>query len=349
MAYVNVFDERYTRDGIWMHFFVGGRGTGKTYGSLKGAYEDALKGYGHGFILLRRTEKERKLNEAFNPFTKFNRKSGHTAMTAPLTKDVSGIYKGVPGDEGNLVPSGAPVGYMFALSTLAGMRSIGMDDEAVDKLVYDEFIPEPHVRLLKQEGDAFLNAFETFNRNRELELGLPPLQCYLMANANRIDNPIFQGLGLVPIVERMYRKDQEDFYNVKRGFALHLLHDAEFEEQKKETSIARLTEGSDFYDMAYGNKFAYNDFTSIRRLDAKGFTPFFAVGNAHVWQRKNQTELYATYKDGSFAYRYDQRNHADVMLGRRHGSLFRRAYAAGLITFESYELKSLLLDFFAVK
>lgn len=348
--WINVFDDKYKRPGIWLHFFVGGRGGGKTYGALKGAYEDALKGYGHGFILLRRTDKERKVNEAVNPFLKFNRRSGYTAVTEPITKDLSGIYRGVPGDDGELKGEGAPLGYMMALSTLASMRSVGLDDEAVDKLIYDEFIPEKHVRLLKCEGEAFLNAFETFNRNREIELGLPPLTCYLMANANDIDNPIFKVLGLIPVVEKMYRKGETDHYDNKRGYAIHLLQNKDFEEEKKKTSIARLTEGSDYYEMAYENKFAYNDMTCIRRLDAAGFTPCFAVGDWHVWQRKGCTEFYASYKDGSFAYRYTPGNQADGMLARqRHGILFRKAYAAGRITFESYEIKSGLLDFFGLK
>lgn len=350
MAWVNIYDDKYKRPGIWLHFFVGGRGSGKTYGGLKGAYEDALKGgYGHKFILLRRTDKERKLNEAFNPFVKFNRKSGYTAMTAPLTKDATGIYKGVPGDDGELEPSGDPVGFMLALSTLGSMRSIGIDEGAFDKGLYDEFIPEGHVRMIKNEGEAFLNAIETCNRNRELE-GMAPIEWYLTANANNLDTPIFKVLGIVPVVERMIRQGRSDYYNATRGFAVHILADAEFEEAKKKTAIARLTEGSDYYEMAYENKFAYNDFTSIRRLDATGFTPYFAIGDAHVWQRKGQTEFYVTYKDGSFAYRYRPGNQADGMLGRqRHGMLFRRAYAAGLVTFESFELKSIMLDFFEIK
>ena len=349
MAWVNIFDQKYDRPGIWLHFFVGGRGKGKTYGGLKGALEDAQKGYGHGFILLRRSDKERKLNEAFNPFVKFNRKSGYNAVTAPLTKDATGIYNGVPGEDGELVPSGPPLGYMFALSTLATMRSLGLDDDAVDKGLFDEFIPESHVRLIKNEGAAFLNAVETFNRNREFD-GRPPIKWYLTANANTMDTPIFQELGLIPIIEKMYRKGQHDYYDPARGFAIHLLEDAEFDEQKKKTALARLTEGSDFYEMAYENKFAYNDMTCIRRLDAAGFTPCFAVGDWHVWQRKGCTEFYASYKDGSFAYRYTPGNQADGMLARqRHGILFRKAYAAGKITFESYEIKSGLLDFFGLK
>ena len=350
MAWVNVFDDRYKRDGVWLHFFIGGRGCGKTYGGLKGAYEDALKGYGHGFILLRRTDKERKLNEAFNPFTKFNRRSGYTACTAPITKDATGIYKGVPGEGGELEPEGEPLGYLLALSTLASVRSIGIDDELVDKGIFDEFIPEKHVRTIKSEGEAFLNAVETFNRNREFELGLPPITWYLTANANDVDNEIFKTLGIIPVAEKMLRTGKRDYYDEKRGYAIHFLEDREFTEAKKKTALARLTEGSDFYDMAYNNQFAYNDMTCIRRLDAQGFTPCFAVGQFCVWQRKGQTEFYATYKDGSFAYRYRPGNQADSMLARqRHGMGFKRAYAAGRITFESYEIKSGLLDFFDVK
>ena len=350
MAWINIFDPKYQRKGIWLHFFIGGRGGGKTYGGLKGAYEQALQGYGHGFILLRRTDKERKLNEAFNPFTKMNRKEGFTACTAPITKDATGIYKGVPNEEGGLDPEGAPVGYMFALSTLATMRSLGMDDESVDKGLFDEWIPEKHVRAIKNEGEAFLNAIETFNRNREFDKGLPPITWYLTANANDVDNEIFKTLGLIPVYEKMLRKGLSDFWDETRGYSIHLLEDKEFSRQKKKTALARLTEGSDFYEMAYENKFAYNDMTCIRRLDAQGFTPCFAVGQFCVWQRKGQTEFYASYKDGSFAYRYRLGNQADGMLARqRHGMLFRKAYAAGKITFESYEIKSGLLDFFEIK
>ena len=102
--------------------------------------------------------------------------------------------------------------------------------------------------------------------------------------------------------------------------------------------------------MAFENKFAYNDFTSIRRLDAQGMRPAYAVGPAHLWQKKGSKELYCTYKDGSFSYRYDNKNDADKMLAKqRHGLGFRASYAKGLVTFESYELKSLILDFFGIK
>ena len=348
MAYVNIYDSKYKRPGIWLHIFIGGRGCGKTYGALKGAWEDAQK-KGEGFFFVRRTDEERKLAELFNPFSAVNRKEGTKAITAPIGKKVTGFYHGTVGDDGEEKPAGPPAGYMLALSTIGSIRGLGLDSGSVNKFIYDEFIPEPHVRLLKMEGDALFNALESLNRNRELE-GLPVMDCYLLANSNKIDNPIFKSLHLVSVCERMIRTGKRDYYDDQRGLALHLLEDAEFTDAKKKTALARLTEGSDFYDMAYNNSFSYNDFTGIRRLNAEGYTPCYRVGDACVWQRKGQKEYYATYKDGSFAYSYKPSINADVLLGRsRHLRSFLKAYAGGKIIFESYDIKATLLDFFGVK
>lgn len=344
MAYVNVYD--FKRPGIFCHFIVGGRGCGKTYGALKGAWKDAMQG--KSFYFVRRTDEERKLAELFNPFSRLNANEGWHAMTKAIGKKVTGFYESVPGEDGDDKPAGPPLGYMLSLSCIGSVRGLGLDDGSVDKAIFDEFIPEPHARLLKMEGIAFLNAIESLNRNRELD-GMEPITWYCLANSNKIDNPIFKSLHLVSVVERMIRKGQHDFYDYKRGLAIHLLQDMEFSEAKKKTALARMTEGSDFYDMAYNNQFAFNDFTSIRRLDAAGFTPCFAVDTACVWQRKGQKEFYATYKEGSFAYRYRGSNDADRLLGRsRHGRSFLKAYAHGEITFESYEIKASLLDFFGI-
>lgn len=347
MKWVNVYDDKYKRPGIWMHLFIGGRGSGKTYGALKGAWEDAVEG--RGFYFLRRTDEERKLAELFNPFNKVNEIEHTDCMTAPIGKKVTGFYHSETGEDGEIKAAGKPLGYMLALSTIGSIRGLGLDDPNIDKGIYDEFIPEAHVRSLKNEGDALFNAIESLNRNRELD-GKPPITWYLLANSNKIDAPILQALGLVSIIERMTRTGKRDHYDEFRGLAIHLLENAEFSDAKKTTALARLTAGSDYYEMAYNNAFAYNDFTGIRRLDAAGFTPAYAVGHACVWQRKGQKEFYATYKDGSFAYRYDPKKQADELLGRaRHGRQFLKVYASGKITFESFEIKATLLDFFGIK
>ena len=68
--------------------------------------------------------------------------------------------------------------------------------------IFDEFIPERHERPIKNEGAAFLNAYETMNRNRELQ-GYKPIQTLCLANANDLGNPIFMELGLVSRAMRM--------------------------------------------------------------------------------------------------------------------------------------------------
>ena len=346
MAYVNIYD--YRTPGIFMNLILGGRGCGKTYGALSGAYDEVPE---RGkFVYMRRTNEERELATMLNPFAQINANRKLQVVTDTIGKRITGFYEGEkdPEDPTKLKPVGAPLGYLSALSTMGTTRGLGLNVDELDKWIYDEFIPESHVRLLKNEGDAFFNAFETLNRNRELE-GKRPLEVWLLANANNINNPIFASLGLIGPAEKTLRRGQKDYYDFNRGLALHFVSDADFVKAKKQTALARLTEGSDFYDMAFNNKFAYNDFTGIRRLEAAGMTPAYAVGDAHLWQRKGQKEFYASYRDGSFAYRYDPTNEADKILGRsRHAMTFKSLYSQGRITFESYEIKALLLDFFKI-
>lgn len=345
MGYVYIYD--YRTPGIFFHVVVGGRGCGKTYGALKGAYDElGTKGK---FVFMRRTNEERELAALLNPFAQINANEGYKVIPSPIGKRITGFYKGIPDESGELKAEGAPIGYLTALSIMGTVRGLGLNVRELHKIIYDEFIPERHVRLLKEEGAAFFNAFETLNRNRELE-GLEPLEVWLLANANDINNPIFEALGLITPAEKCIKSGKRDYYDYNRGLALHFVSDADFTKAKKKSALARLTEGSEFYDMAYDNKFAYNDFTSIRRLDAQGMRPAYAVGPAHLWQKKGSKELYCTYKDGSFSYRYDNKNDADKMLAKqRHGLGFRASYAKGLVTFESYELKSIMLDFFGIK
>ena len=101
------------------------------------------------------------------------------------------------------------LGYTAALSTISNMR--GFDASDVEMLIYDEFIPEKHERTLKHEATAFLNAYETINRNREMQ-GKKPLQVLALANAMDLANPIFLELGIVNNIERMLDKGRSNIY-----------------------------------------------------------------------------------------------------------------------------------------
>lgn len=344
--YIDVFD--YFDPKFPFTFFLGGRATGKTFSALQGIAEKK-----EGLILLRRTDTEMQMATVLNPFANLNSKLGWNICTGKISKDVAGFYHGEADAEGILTPQGSPIGYLLALSVLYKVRGLGVDTNSVQWMVFDEFIPEPHVREIKSEAFAFFNAYETINRNRELE-GLPPIYVFFLSNTNTLNNPIFRALNLVRPIEYMLAQNKtKSLYDPDRGIAVHFLDpNPEFLARKKSTAISKLTAGTDYEGMALKNKFALEDFSGIDgRKNISGFTPFFAVGNAKIWRKKGQKiEFYVCYKDSNFSFRYGQKNSADQMLANaRHGLIVRKAYAEGWIKFETLELKNILLDFFRIK
>ena len=69
--------------GVPFNFIVGGRGTGKTYGTLKTAYIENKR-----FILMRRTQAQCDLinKPEFNPFKALNNDTGSNAVVKSISK-----------------------------------------------------------------------------------------------------------------------------------------------------------------------------------------------------------------------------------------------------------------------
>lgn len=343
--YVYIWD--YKNPDYPFQIFIGGRGTGKTFGALDGAINGEVA---EKFIYMRRTGQELELTldsdergEGANPFKAINRETGRNVGLRKIVKNLAGVYNREYEEDGEKLKAvGTPIGYGVALNTLVSVRSLDFTD-ATD-LIYDEFIPERHVRKLKDEGGAFLNAIETLNRNRELE-GLPPLNVWLLANSNNIYNEIFITLGIVSIVEKMLRKGQKDLYIKERGLAIHLVeNNKSFVEAKADTALYRLTKGTQFYDMALKNEFAYNDFSLIGYRKVTGYQPICAVDNAYIFRKKGEREYYVSYapaKCPHFDTRTEQERRRFL---QNYGLGLIPAFVAGNIIFESFELKQKILD-----
>lgn len=270
------------------NFVWGGRGTGKTYGALK----EMVDG-GYIFMLMRRTQSQLDLisKPEFSPFKSVNRNCGFNVGIQPLTKYNGGIYH-MAEEDGRNVPNGSPIGYTCALSTVANIR--GFDASDIDVLLYDEFIPEPHARPIKEEAQAFLNAYETINRNRELQ-GKKPLQVLCLANANTLDNPLFIGLGLVTKAEKMYRTGQEISIDCKRGFAMFNLCRSKISEQKRNTALYNFAGESEFSSMALSNDFSgENERGRITSKGLKEYRPIVAIGELCIYAHKSQNLYYAS-------------------------------------------------------
>lgn len=313
-------------------FITGGRATGKTYTSLKYATENNIK-----FIYMRRTQSQADLinKSDFSPFKSYNRDTGVNIITEPITKYNSAFYYGEMAEKSDkLKPSGNPIGYTAALSTIANMR--GFDASDVELLIYDEFIKEKHERPLKNEALAFFNAYESINRNRELKGG-KPLQALCLSNAMSIDNDIYRHLKLVDVVDRMQKKQHSYWVDEERGILVIQLHKSPISVWKSKTALYKLTEGSDFYDMAISNDFAFEEKGNIKPQPLIEYIPKVRVGEITIYLHKSNRRVYVTkHLSGTPQKEYGT--------GEMEKERFRKAYfflwsdyMCGDIWFDSYE------------
>ena len=313
--------------GLPFNFCIGGRGVGKTYGTIKTAYEDNMR-----FILMRRTQAQCDLinKPEFNPFKVLNNDIGSNAIVKSISKYNAKIVEETEEDERLL-------GYTCALSTIANMR--GFDASDVELMIYDEFIPEKHERAIKNEGSAFLNAYETINRNRELK-GEKPLQVICLANAFNIANPIFLELGLVGRCEKMKNSGQELFIDRERGVLVVLLQKSKISKAKADTALYRLSSGS-YTDMALSNDFVYNNSDNIKSMSLKEFKPICTVGEISIYKHKSKRLFYVSeHRTGSApVYKSDEINLQRYR--KNHGLTLYSAYMRNNVICESLLTKSL--------
>lgn len=310
-------------------FGWGARGIGKTYGALKELYQR-----GETFALMRNTQSELDMlfgSEVGNPFGALNVDEGFNvvAQRMPGNKYLGAFYNGVM-DEGVLKAAGKPIGYAFSLSTVGRVR--GADFSSIQTVFFDEFIPEQHLKTVKATGDAFLNAYETINRNRELS-GSKPLKVVCMANANRVDNDLFYDLGLVTKAYNMQRKHIEIETDVERGYTLINFTQSPIAQAKRNTALYRLTgESSEFYSMAIENDFGY-DASLVKSLNLKPFRLLVNIGELDVYEHRDGAGYYVRpAKVVGAGYPSSQRGIKSALY--RYGWL-HGAWLDGRVTFEN--------------
>lgn len=275
-------------EGFPFNFIVGARGVGKTYGALNDSVEKD-----ETFLFMRRTQNQCDLisKPDFSPFVPLNENNGWNVKVKSVSRYNSMFYT----EEGDKVKIH---GYTCALSTISNMR--GFSASQVTRLLYDEFIPEPHERPIKKEGEALFNAYETVNRNRELE-GLPALQLCAMANSNDIANPVFEELKLIRIADKMKKSGASRWTDDKRGIQLIMMSNSPISHRKRDTALYRLTAGTDFSNMAINNDFNV-DRMHVKARPINEFIPVCCIGELYIYRHKAETRLYGTtFKNGVFA------------------------------------------------
>ena len=320
-GYVNI--KGILEEGYPFNFLVGGRGTGKTYTTLKVAKEDGLK-----FMLMRRTQSQADLisKPEFSVFKPLNEDMGWNVMVRRISKYNSAFF--IPDLDDEEIEH--EIGYTCALSTISNMR--GFDASDIQLLIYDEFIPEKHERLLKNEADAIFNAYETMNRNREIK-GIAPIQMICLANANDITNPVFESLKLIRIADRMQKGNTDRWTDEKRGIQLIMLHRSPISRKKSQTVLYNLTDGTEFSNMALDNDFNL-DRQHIKARPLTEYTPICSIGELCIYRHKSENRLYAsTHLSGVFNKKYSL-SETDRLHYQRLFRTHWNMYISGKIDFE---------------
>lgn len=319
--------------GLPFNAFVTQRGTGKTYGQLKRFVEKKQ----FPFIYMRRTQAQLKqlCTEKFNPFKKLNADMGWNIQPKKIRgTDAYGFYDG----------GGEPLGYGVSLSTFANLR--GFDASDVNHITFEEFIPERRERPIMDEAGAFLNAYETMNRNRELE-GKPPIQVSFLANSNTLANPLFIELGIVSKAVDMQKKGQQFSLMRERGLTLTILQNSPISEMKKDTALYKLVNrNSSFARMSLGNEFAEDDLSCVASRPLREYVPVVNVGEIAIYKHKSNGKFYVSKHHMEAKYNYN----SSLIELRRFSRKFIHIWQSYLlrdVLFEDYTCEVLFSKYFS--
>lgn len=269
------WDIRKCKSDMPIKIIIGPRGCGKTYSVLR--YMEEVSTESSKFIYMRRdgTEIDSCSSEYGNPFKKLNEDLGCDVRPFQISKfNGFGIAKD---DEANVI------GYGVALSTFASMRSQDFSD--VDRIFFEEFIPEKHKRKIKGEGTALLNLYETVNRNRELQ-GHEPVELIMCANGIDLANPILLELGATSLIGKMLANKQRRLTVPEKSLYIEIIPRTKVSELKQETVLYKLA-SKEFAIDALDTTFRGADLEFVRKnVNLRSYKPEFKFGEYVFFSNK---------------------------------------------------------------
>lgn len=305
---------------------VGARGTGKTYGIFKWLLEHEKP-----FIYLRRLKSQidQCSKVEGSPFRKLN--TDLDLNIKPFSSHGITLYR----DDDK---TGKIRAVGIALSVVANIRGIDLSD--YDYIVFDEFIASIGEHPIKQEYQAFLNFYETVNRNRELS-GSDPVKCFMLGNANTLINPYFSSWHIMKTVLHMIQSGQMVYRN--KTMMLVMLLRSPISERKRETALYQ-TANTDFISMAIDNAFRI-DKTQIKSEPLTEYIHLVSVGELGIYKHKNERKYFVSSTTQNRPY-YDSFGISLRMFQTDFYMLRIRYLVNKTVWFESYELEIIFRELF---
>jgi hypothetical protein len=139
----------------------------------------------------------------------------------------------------------------------------------------------------------------------------------------------------------MQQKGQEVYINRDKGIMIVMPKSKKISGKKSETALYRLTEGSNYADMALTNKFSYNPTDNIKTQPLGEYRPVVSVGEITIYKHKSGRRYYVSeHRTGN----PESYNTDEVDIKRfitAHGRRLYRAHMNGNVLFENMTCKSL--------
>lgn len=334
MNYTNCYKKVVNND-FFIYFFIGGRRIGKTYSMLFNCYKNKKK-----FLYLRRTESELQFccNNSKNPFKKIN---ANENINVEIKASKDDVYFYERNQETNEIEI---VGYGGALSTSGKFR--GSDYSDIDYIIFDEFIDTSYRSRIFLESDRFFNLIETVNSNREIE-GKERIKIVMLSNSNSINNEILMSLKLGQTLLKMKTENIKLFKDTGRGIYLELLENKNIHDAKQETSLYKLTKGTNFYEMALENEFTNDYFGNVKKINYTEFIPIVSFEKMTFYKHKTNDTIFVSQRfQKSTGGHYTNFNKKGFM--RDFGFEFRYYFEHGNMIFSNYDTKLEVQNLFSL-
>jgi len=266
------------------------RNSGKTFGKMLYNHNKGIP-----YIFMRTTQQQIDtvfVNE-LSPFEKLNRETGSRYICSKLPGlPVTAVYSDyTENEEGKRKPVGAPVNFCMALLQVGSIRGFNLD--YIPELIYDEFVKH-NGEIIRNYGKSdlmYFDAIVTLNRARELS-GLPPIKQWLFGNTDNLAIPILQSLHLINTIIGM-RNNYENYRKLPNGIAIFLCDDSPAAKRLSEISnVAKMLEGTNYYEMAYKNSFVYDDMSDCNIQAIGQYKPVAIISDLMLMEHKYKDLYY---------------------------------------------------------
>lgn len=329
----------------WLYVVYSRRGPGKTYSSLRFAYENEIP-----IIYMKRTIEDVNIictNESeidLSPYVPINRDAGYNIEPKLIKRGIGGFYD-QHDEEGNII--GSPISFVSALNSMKTIK--GIELSFCDWLLFDEFIPQQGEIVRHAEGQMLLDMYMTISRDR-IKRGREPLKLILFANTEQISTPITNELEIIDDMVNLNASGESHLYLHDRDILIHHITQEEIPLQEEELTrgIYKGMKGTAWGIKAFGGEFSNNDFTNIGKENLKNYQPVTSFRYKrkiyYIW-RKDEKVLICPIK-GTVSSFYDlDTDNGKMSFYLDHVMDLRLDTADGNVKYSSYSLYDLIMNY----